>query len=187
MLRILGALALLIWSYGAYATVLPDNGNVKFYESSGSIEIDLVGSLPGFTNFYQGIEEIIYAQFYLFDANGQLVDPVIYADPVFNAGPGAIRVEEFNCSSCSGPAKFPYVPDPVIYDNLGPGPMTLEISSGSGEIGYAGDPNGPIAYELVANISPIPETSTWAMMLLGFASIGFMAYRRKSKPVLMTA
>jgi hypothetical protein len=28
---------------------------------------------------------------------------------------------------------------------------------------------------------------TWAMMLLGFAGIGFMAYRRKSKPALMAA
>jgi hypothetical protein len=28
----------------------------------------------------------------------------------------------------------------------------------------------------------VPEPSTWAMMILGFAGIGFMAYRRKSKP-----
>jgi len=28
-------------------------------------------------------------------------------------------------------------------------------------------------------ITPVPEPSTWAMMLLGFAGIGFMAYRRK--------
>jgi hypothetical protein len=35
--------------------------------------------------------------------------------------------------------------------------------------------------------SAVPEPSTWAMMVLGFAGVGFMAYRRKSKPVLMTA
>jgi len=34
--------------------------------------------------------------------------------------------------------------------------------------------------------SAVPEPSTWAMMILGFAGIGFMAYRRKSKPALMT-
>ncbi len=33
----------------------------------------------------------------------------------------------------------------------------------------------------------VPEPSTWAMMLLGFAGIGFMAYRRKAKPALMAA
>jgi hypothetical protein len=33
----------------------------------------------------------------------------------------------------------------------------------------------------------VPEPSTWAMLILGFAGIGFMAYRRKSKPDLTTA
>ena len=33
----------------------------------------------------------------------------------------------------------------------------------------------------------VPEPSTWAMLLLGFAGIGFLAYRRKSKPALMAA
>ena len=37
------------------------------------------------------------------------------------------------------------------------------------------------------SISTVPEPSTWAMMILGFAGIGFMAYRRKSKPALMSA
>jgi hypothetical protein len=31
----------------------------------------------------------------------------------------------------------------------------------------------------------LPESSTWAMIILGFAGIGFMTYRRKSKPALM--
>jgi hypothetical protein len=33
----------------------------------------------------------------------------------------------------------------------------------------------------------VPEPSTWAMTILGFAGLGFMAYRRKSKPSLMVA
>jgi|SRR5665213_1041643 len=35
--------------------------------------------------------------------------------------------------------------------------------------------------------SAVPEPSTWAMMLLGFAGLGFMGYRRKSKPALLAA
>jgi hypothetical protein len=43
---------------------------------------------------------------------------------------------------------------------------------------------GPSAFEF-AIASPIPEPSTWAMMILGFAGVGFMAYRRKSnRPAL---
>ena len=34
-------------------------------------------------------------------------------------------------------------------------------------------------------VGAVPEPSTWAMMILGFAGVGFMAYRRKSKRALM--
>jgi phospholipase/lecithinase/hemolysin len=33
----------------------------------------------------------------------------------------------------------------------------------------------------------VPETSTWAMMILGFAGIGFMAYRRRNPSVALRA
>jgi hypothetical protein len=39
--------------------------------------------------------------------------------------------------------------------------------------------------EIRGFLAAVPEPSTWAMMILGFAGIGFMAYRRKSKPSLM--
>jgi hypothetical protein len=31
---------------------------------------------------------------------------------------------------------------------------------------------------------PVPEASTWAMMILGFAGVGFLAYRRRGEPRL---
>jgi hypothetical protein len=36
-------------------------------------------------------------------------------------------------------------------------------------------------------VTAVLEPSTWAMMLIGFAGIGFMAYRRKAKLALMAA
>jgi hypothetical protein len=33
----------------------------------------------------------------------------------------------------------------------------------------------------------VPEPSTWAMMILGFCGIGFLAYRRKSRPAFRLA
>jgi PEP-CTERM motif len=51
----------------------------------------------------------------------------------------------------------------------------------------------PTTYRYIASgylttVAPaVPEPSTWAMMLLGFVGVGFMAYRRKSKPALMAA
>jgi len=35
--------------------------------------------------------------------------------------------------------------------------------------------------------SPVPESSTWAMMLLGFAGLGFVGYRKSRKAVSMAA
>jgi hypothetical protein len=63
------------------------------------------------------------------------------------------------------------------------------------------DPNNPVAFvtaltfegtgtftgTMTPVVAAVPEPSTWAMMILGFAGVGFMAYRRGSKPALMAA
>ncbi len=36
-------------------------------------------------------------------------------------------------------------------------------------------------------VATVPEPSTWAMMILGFAGIGFMAYRRRNKMAMLRA
>jgi len=61
-------------------------------------------------------------------------------------------------------------------------------------LGFTGATGLSYAYQNVYDVdisinqvAPVPEPSTWAMMILGFAGIGFMAYRRKSKPALMAA
>jgi len=37
---------------------------------------------------------------------------------------------------------------------------------------------------VINTVDAVPEPSTWAMLVLGFAGVGFMAYRRKSRSVL---
>ena len=65
----------------------------------------------------------------------------------------------------------------------------------------AADNNGPVnfrdsAYPYDFNqglvtgfntVAAVPEPSTWAMMILGFAGVGFMAYRRKNAMALNAA
>jgi hypothetical protein len=60
-------------------------------------------------------------------------------------------------------------------------------NNGSFEIKMAGGrdfSNGKYALEAPSfhAVAAVPEPTTWAMTLLGFAGVGFMAYRRKSKP-----
>lgn len=47
------------------------------------------------------------------------------------------------------------------------------------------NPYGPVIGDV--SISAVPEASTWAMMILGFLGVGFVAYRRKSGAVLRVA
>jgi hypothetical protein len=52
------------------------------------------------------------------------------------------------------------------------------------------NPNFPQAFGAAlddVSVTAIPEASTWAMMILGFFGLGFVAYRRKSSSALRLA
>jgi len=40
---------------------------------------------------------------------------------------------------------------------------------------------GPITLTDQSGVQAVPEPSTWAMMVLGFGGLGFLAYRRKDR------
>ena len=42
------------------------------------------------------------------------------------------------------------------------------------------DGNGRFSTTTFGTVAAVPEPSTWGMMILGFAGIGFMTYRRRS-------
>lgn len=46
---------------------------------------------------------------------------------------------------------------------------------------FAGAQGGPDVIQAAQLTGAVPEPSTWAMMILGFAGVGFMAYRRKGQ------
>jgi hypothetical protein len=53
---------------------------------------------------------------------------------------------------------------------------------GAGPLTSGGDPvKGQLFMDVT--VAAVPEPSTWAMMILGFAGMGFMAYRRKNNKV----
>jgi PEP-CTERM motif len=70
----------------------------------------------------------------------------------------------YGCNIQHGaPCNFPAVPSatvPLIYQN------NTEV-----QFSYI--------HGSVSTVTAVPEPSTWAMMILGFSGIGFMAYRRK--------
>jgi hypothetical protein len=113
----------------------------------------------------------------------------VYDSPVFidvmQNGPGFI----FTPTSCSGCADFTsgnvqFVESNGSFDDvIAGGAATLFLGNDaftSLGVHNALAPSGPtLDVELVSAVASVPELSTWAMMLLGFLGLGFMAYRRK--------
>jgi hypothetical protein len=107
-------------------------------------------------------------------------------------------VTSWGCSLCAQPTTLHGT---IVADNfvIGTSNPSGSAPSGSGTVGggpYYAPGNGTSALLDDWAIGPqftnyaflvtgVPEPSTWAMMILGFAGIGFLAYRRQ--PTLMTA
>jgi hypothetical protein len=62
---------------------------------------------------------------------------------------------------------------------------SLGITPGTYLYAFDGDVNA-VTVQIGPVVTAIPEPSTWAMMILGFCGLGFMAYRRKDR-LAMTA
>ncbi len=71
----------------------------------------------------------------------------------------------------------PYSTGPLAYLNSTNNPGGF-VNPGNNYL--MGDPG-------VLQVTAVPEASTWAMMILGFAGVGFMAYRRKGQFRLTSA
>jgi hypothetical protein len=56
----------------------------------------------------------------------------------------------------------------------------LGLTDGTYTYDFGTGPNADSVVVNIGTVSPVPEASTWAMMILGFAGIGFIAYRRKN-------
>ena len=59
------------------------------------------------------------------------------------------------------------------------------------DAGFAPGENGPYSTGTgsfgAATVAPVPEPSTWAMMILGFFGLAFMAYRRRNRSAFSAA
>ena len=67
-------------------------------------------------------------------------------------------------------------------------PLTLDATLAGALSTIYGLPNltGASIGDATVTITSVPEPSTWGMMLLGFASLGFAAWRGNAKPASAT-
>jgi hypothetical protein len=94
-------------------------------------------------------------------------------------------IENFVFSTATNTTDLPtstyfYIIQPWF--NSSPPPSSDTVAT---QFAFGGDPNTYIDHyngQFIPenfSISAVPEPSTWAMMILGFAAIGFLAYRRR--------
>jgi hypothetical protein len=164
-------------------TLSTDTGYLAF--PPGSISLHVNGQDIGGVDFIQPIH-LVAANVPVSGSDG---DWFLEGDSPFTAGTG-ILVFEFVSPNPLNPILPQLIPTPVppdkalliLVQNFGgavaSGSITNLTSDGVGDYQFSGT---------ISAINSVPEPSTWAMMILGFAGIGFMAYRRNSKSALMAA
>jgi PEP-CTERM motif len=127
---------------------------------------------PGGTTFQAGRANGFY--FLLFDTNslGAITGWFFELNPVTTDGASLINFA--SRSSAETQSIFGSYADIVqVNPNV--------IGTSFTEFGGATEPGTWILLDATA-IAAIPEPSTWAMMLIGFAAIGFAGYRRSLRP-----
>jgi hypothetical protein len=62
----------------------------------------------------------------------------------------------------------------AVFNLAGSGAFRIGISAGLSDVDAGADSFNAVA-------GAVPEPATWAMMLLGFFGVGFLAYRRKNQ------
>jgi hypothetical protein len=74
---------------------------------------------------------------------------------------------------------FAFLGGPINFNPNASGIYTFDLKLFSADNQQLGD--------VSIQVNAVPEPSTWAMLILGFAGIGFMTYRRKSRPAVLAA
>jgi hypothetical protein len=99
---------------------------------------------------------------------------------LLNVSVGGTNENNIPFTTTNSPAFGPWVKETLLFNVGITGPVVLSFTSA--------DPSGPYGPVVGGvSISAVPEASTWAMMVLGFFGVGFMAYRRNNKPVFRLA
>jgi hypothetical protein len=155
----------------------------SFYANPG--DVLHFGTLAlGTFSFGDGRQQQAY---HYVDANGQ---PQIAFGTPTALYQGVYGVTDHYISTLSLPPNFPLAvcnsADPTCFSRLAlraaaTPPLEVDLtftvgSSGFIEVGWVGGTYTPPAY-----IGAVPEPTTWAMLLIGFAGIGFAAYRQRHR------
>jgi hypothetical protein len=199
-----------IYNYAfGYLAGAPLQGGQQTQFIGETFKAPITGALTDF-QFTLGSSSItsVYGAVYAWD--GSKPTTKLWQSPAVSAGAGLLDFSPVAVNVTQGQAYVAFLSTYGIADNTGTATVNSCLSySGCNDINsdpYIGDLVWKTIYfdtkpleetwskagYLDATFSAtftaaVPEPSTWAMMILGFAGVGFMAYRRKSKQAWMAA
>jgi hypothetical protein len=205
-LTVAAVLCLISTALGASTTAI-----AAVYEWSGTCTLGCSGTSIGFLTIADGASPLNFdaSQFISFQytsTSGSFfldnTSPYLAAQGGGWAGSGLLLEE-----NAYAPGPTPSSRDPLwqFYFNTAANPnLALSPDAGAWQFlsgSYAwtcGDPScSTWSDDVIRNVgvggdftlvtAPVPEPSTWAMMILGFVGLGFMAYRRKNSTTLNAA
>jgi len=122
--------------------------------------------------------------------------PAGVIDGLFGGNPGVATLSPASANTPAGQFIYdnswfltpPPFSNPGVLFTIGGFEWNLFSTASTGPGNFTLDGTNPGSYNpsvtgslTTTTISGVPEPSTWAMMILGFMSVGFVAYRRKSK------
>jgi hypothetical protein len=190
------AAAMMLFTWSASASASPVTYNIDIGDGTNSINGTIttdgtIGTLDTFVNQVQ-LKNIVSwnLQIKIGSVSGQDTNS-IQIDPT---GTGGTETGAFT-SSTQFFVDFRGFGNESHFELSGPGASFFSSSSGNPAFPQAngikltvGSTTGfielPIGTLDAIGVAAVPEPSTWAMMILGFVGLGFMAYRRKSTPRL---
>jgi len=154
-----------------------NNGADKNLNLFGSFFLTNGGTLANITNYSSGVG-LTEAQFLATSISSLDTSPGrwwSYIEVTGTSAAGTATISHDDGASV-------YQGGPCIY--CSPGETSdiapsFAIGAGAFQVAYI-EANGSPS-DLTLSTPAVPEASTWAMMLLGFAGIGFMAYRRRNQ------
>jgi hypothetical protein len=173
------------WSYTGAGLTVGSGTLTAIHDPGQALNTYLITSISGVANgrfidslsVFSSPDQLIYSE-----PTGFVVDllGISFSGPAgkaYNIGADTVLGGAFPGFSCG-----------FAYCLTGPGDPNDQNPS---NIQDPNNPNSPRIYPVVGLTDvtitladAVPETSTWAMMILGFAGIGFVAYRRKNKVAL---
>jgi hypothetical protein len=109
--------------------------------------------------------------------NSATLDSLVFTGPLASDQRFTITLQEYGANPTALSSVFP-PSDPPALALLDV--ATFEVSNRDLNATAGGFSSGPITLLTGPPITPVPEPSTWAMMLLGFLGLGFLAHRRRN-------